>query len=79
MNATRATGVIVHVDAGDFQALIKRAVEPMILVARGGVFKKHYQYMTTYKGLAFFTRSDRPLEFAGRHEKIMVKKLWIPD
>ena len=77
-NATKASGVIVRLDAGDFQGIVRRADTPLIVVAQGGVIKKHYEYLTSYKGLAFFTRSSVPLVFAGKYETVMAKKIWIP-
>jgi hypothetical protein len=77
-NATKALGVIVKVEPGEFQAIVKRADSPVIVVARGGVLKKHWEYLTSYKGLAFYTRSEPQLVFSGRYEMIAAKKIWIP-
>ncbi|HJR40526.1 MAG TPA: hypothetical protein VJ812_00465 [Gemmatimonadaceae bacterium] len=77
-NATKASGVIVNLDPGDFQAIVRRADHPLIVAAQGGVIRKHYEYLTSYKGLAFFTKSGVPLVFAGKYEMIMAKKIWIP-
>lgn len=77
-NAIKASGTIVQVEAGDFQAIVKRAENPLIIVARGGVLKKHFQYMTSYKGLAFFTKSPMQLVFSGRHEMVLAQKIWMP-
>ena len=77
-NAIKASGLIVRVEAGDFQAIVKRAENPLIVVARGGVFKKHYEYLTSYKGIAFHTRSPMQLVFAGKHEMVLAQKIWLP-
>ena len=45
----------------------------------GGVFKKHYQYLTTYKGLAFFATSPQPFLLPPRAEIVEAKSISIPD
>ncbi|HJU87770.1 MAG TPA: hypothetical protein VJ672_00160 [Gemmatimonadaceae bacterium] len=77
-NAIKASGLIVRVEAGDFQAIVKRAENPLIVVAPGRIITKHYNYLTSYKGIAFHTRSKVPLVFAGKHEMVMANKIWLP-
>ena len=76
--ATKASGVIVRVTPADFLAIVARSEVPLIIVARGGVFRKHYEYMTSYKGLAFFTKSADAFELPRRAEVIVAEKIWIP-
>ena len=77
--ATKASGVIVRVSPADFIAILERTSAPLVVVAKGGVFKKHHQYLTTYKGLAFFTKSDQPFLLPRGVETIVADKIWIPD
>ncbi len=79
-NAIKASGVVVRVDAGDFLRILKQNEEvPLVVVGRGGVFKKHHAYLTSYKGLAFYATSDAPIVLPPRVETIAAKKISIPE
>jgi hypothetical protein len=77
--ATKASGTIVRVSPADFLAVLARSENPLIIVSKGGVFRKHHQYLTSYKGIAFFTKSDQPFELPRRAEIVVAEKIWIPD
>jgi hypothetical protein len=77
--ATKASGVIVRVAPGDFFELLRRAESPLVVVAEGGIFRKHFRYLTSYRGLAFFTKSDQPLSLPRGCETVVAEKIWIPD
>jgi hypothetical protein len=77
--ATKASGVIVRVTPADFLTILARSEVPLIIVAQGGVFKKHHQYLTSYKGLAFYTRSTDAFELPRKAEVVVAEKIWIPD
>ena len=79
-NAIKASGVVVRVEAGDFLRILKQAEDgPLVVVGKGGVFKKHHAYLTSYKGLAFYTTSENPLVLPPRVETILAKKISIPE
>lgn len=78
-NAIKASGVVVRVEPGDFLTILKRSDAPLVVLGRGGMFKKHQQYLTTYKGLAFFTTSPSPIVLPPRAEIIQAKTISIPD
>ncbi len=78
-NASKASGVIVEVAPGDFLAVLKRVERPLVVVAQGGVFSKHYRYLTSYKGLAFYTKSNEALVLPSQAELVAAEKIWIPD
>jgi hypothetical protein len=78
-NAIKASGVVVRVEPGDFLTVLKRADDPLIVVSYGGVFRKQYKYLTSYKGLAFFTKSAQPLLLPGRAEVISARSISIPE
>jgi hypothetical protein len=78
-NAIKASGSIVRVEPSAFLELIGRADAPLVVVAEGGVFSKHYRYLTSYKGLAFFTKSGAPLVLPRKCETMRAEKIWIPD
>lgn len=76
--AIKASGVLVRMDPAEFMKLARRAPEPLIVAATGGVFKTNYQYLMGYKGLAFFTKSDEALPLPANAEVIAAKGIWIP-
>lgn len=78
-NAIKASGAVVRVEPGDFMAILKHADQALVVTGRGGVFKKHYQYLTSYRGLAFFTKSEQQIVLPPRVEVIAAKSISIPE
>ena len=76
--AIKASGVIVRVEPGDFLAILEHQEGPLVVHATGGFFNTNYQYLTSYKGLAFFTKSDTPMNLPAGTELVQAKKIWIP-
>jgi hypothetical protein len=60
-NASKAFGTVVTVKPEEFSKILSLQSEPLIVAAEGGVFKTNYRYLTSFKGLAFFTKSATPL------------------
>jgi hypothetical protein len=79
LQAIKASGVLVQVEPTVFLTLVGKADEPAVVVAYGGTFRKRYQYLTSYKGLAFFTKSGAPLVLPRKCETMRGEKIWIPD
>ena len=78
--AIKAWGAIVKVEPQDFQSILDRQPEPPLVVeAVGGFFKKHYQYLTSYKGLFFYTKSPTQLPLPQDCEVVVAAKIWIPQ
>ena len=77
-NAIKASGVVVQVSAEDFQRIVARGDKPLVICATGGFFSTNYQYLTSYKGFAFFTKSKMPLDLSPKIETVMADKIWIP-
>ena len=77
-NAIKASGVLIKVDQSDFLTIFSRAEKPLVITALGGVVKKNYQYLMSYKGFAFYTKSATPLILSGKAEIISAKQIWIP-
>jgi hypothetical protein len=78
-NAIKASGVLVRLDAPEWLKILKRTDNPLVVIARGGVFRRKYQYLTSYRGLAFFTLSEHPLVLPGRAELISAKSISLPQ
>lgn len=76
--AIKASGVLVRVAPDEFAKILSRAKEPLIVVAEGGLFRTNYQYLAGYKGLAFFTKSDAPLNLPSGAELVKASRIWIP-
>jgi hypothetical protein len=77
-NATKASGVLVRVDPEEFAKLLSLTKEPLIVIAEGGMFSKNYQYLMSYKGLAFFTKSSAALQLPGDAQVVKAARIWIP-
>jgi hypothetical protein len=77
-NAIKASGVIVRVSPEDFENILNKSEKPLVICSTGGFISKNYQYMTSYKGFAFFTKCPAPLMFSPKVETIAAKKIWIP-
>ncbi len=76
--ATKASGVIVRVDPHDFLRILDRQESPLVVHATGGFFSTNDQYLTSYKGLAFFAKSRAPISLPRGTEVVQAKKIWIP-
>ena len=76
--AIKASGAIVSLEPDDFLLILGRTPKPLVVLAEGGFVKRNYQYLTSYKGLIFFTKSPAPLPLSGDVELVTAKKIWIP-
>lgn len=79
MRAIKASGAIVKVAPGDFLRILERQPNPLVVHATGGFFTTSFRYLSSYKGLAFFTSSPAPLDLPAGSELITAAKIWIPD
>lgn len=77
-NAIKASGAIVKVEPSDFETIVNKTRQPLVVVVEGGLFTKNYQYLTSYKGLFFFCKSTRPVQLPSDVEVIRTKNIWIP-
>jgi hypothetical protein len=76
--AIKASGVLVRVNPEDFNKILRKSEKPLVITATGGFISKNYQYLTSYKGFAFFTKSAQPLMLSPTTEVIAANKIWIP-
>jgi hypothetical protein len=77
-DAIKASGAIVSVEPGDFEAILEKTEAPLVVTAQGGVFKTKYHYLTPYKGLIFYTKAQEPLSLPPKAELINARKIWVP-
>ena len=76
--AIRASGVLVRVEPPEFLKIARKAADPLIVAATGGIFSKNYQYLMGYKGLAFYTKTSDPLSLPAGAEVVAANRIWIP-
>ncbi len=77
-HAVKASGVIVRLEPGEFAKLLARQDAPLVVCAAGGLLSTSYQYLLSYRGLAFYTKSPEPLALPPRAEAVLAKSIWIP-
>jgi hypothetical protein len=76
--ALKASGVVVRMEPREFQQLLYRIPEPLVVIAPPGTFRKKTQYLTSYKGIAFFTASPERIQMPGGAEVVSAKSIWVP-
>jgi hypothetical protein len=76
--AIKASGAIVRVEPEDFLRILQRQQEPLVVHATSWLFGTSYRYLSSYKGLAFFTKSPAPLSLPSGCEVVQAQKIWIP-
>jgi hypothetical protein len=82
--AIKASGAIVRLEPEQFLNVLARAEAPVVVVAetpRILFFKASYQYLTSYKGLFFYTKhpaTDGLLALGEGVEVIPAKSIWVP-
>jgi hypothetical protein len=76
-NAIKASGAIISVEPRDFLAIIGRNKNPLVVMT-DKTFWSGYKYLSSYKGLAFYTKSSEKLNLPGDVELVAAGKIWIP-
>jgi hypothetical protein len=77
-NAIKASGAIINVDPKDFLTIISKAKEPLVVMADKS-FWSDYKYLSSYKGLAFYAKSNEKISLPGNAELIVARKIWVPS
>jgi ethanolamine utilization protein EutA (predicted chaperonin) len=77
-SATKACGVVVKMEPEEFQKILSKTSKSLVVCATGGLISTNYQYLTTYKGLAFFTKSHEPLTLPPGVETVIAEDIWLP-
>ena len=68
----------MRVEPSEFRKVLQLGGELVVVTASGGFFSAAFQYLTSYKGLAFFCKSDEPITLPRECEVITARKIWIP-
>ncbi len=77
-NAIKAMGSFVVVEAEEFLKLLEKEEKPVVVYCESGFLSKN-KYLTSYKGLTFFTKSKESLPLPASSEIILAKKISVPD
>lgn len=78
-NALKASGVLVRVSPEHFQSIVSRVEHPLVVRAEGGLLSKYHQYMVSYKGFMFYTKSPTHVALPLEAEVIVAEKIWLPQ
>ncbi len=78
VQAIKASGLVVELAPEQFERILDRIEEPLVVVAEGGFFSTKYRYLTSYKGLAFHTKTTAPLHLPRHAETVAAKQMWNP-
>ena len=77
--AVKASGAVVRVEPDDFRALLRRQEAPLVVHAHDRVILvRMHRYLSSYKGLAFYTQSAEPIELPNRCELVEARSFWMP-
>ena len=76
--AIKASGVLVRLEPAKFSKILARVKDPVVVTAQGGVFSTNYQYLVSYKGLAFFTKASTPVSLPSGCEVVTAGRINIP-
>ena len=76
--ALKAMGSVICIEPQEFLAILEKSEKPLVVQSPSGLMTK-YKYLTSYKGLTFFTKSKDPLLIPGSVELITAKKIVVPQ
>ncbi len=76
--AIKASGAIVQLEPSEFEKILAKSDNPLVVTAESGVFTKTHRYITNYKGLHFYCRSPAAINLPLSTEVVQAKKIWIP-
>jgi hypothetical protein len=75
--ASKASGLIVRVEPDVFVGILKPGA--LVVHAPGRFFFRiEYRYLTSYKGLVFYTKAPEPLDLPRGTELVQAKSMWMP-
>lgn len=78
IQAAQAVGVIVKMQPGEFLQLLDRIENPLIVEGVSGLFRRRSQYLTSYRGIAFYCVNDNPLPLPQPCERVWAQRIWVP-
>ena len=76
--AIKASGAIIRVESTDFETILNKVDNPLVVYSESRFISTKYHYLTAYKGLIFYTKTATPLMLRPSAEVIHAQKIWIP-
>lgn len=78
--AIKASGTLVRVEPEELRRIVERQEAPLVVVAhKEGLFGDKHQYLTGYRGLAFYAQSPQPIELPGSAEIVAARTICMPS
>jgi len=76
--AIKASGAIVDLEPDEFQRILGRMDSGVVVQTLGGFRKKTHEYLASYGGFIFHTKSEKRMSFGSGVEMVWAKKIWVP-
>jgi hypothetical protein len=77
--AVKASGTLIRIEPEEFSRLIRGMDDGVVVESETKIFSTTYKYLTSYKGLCFFTKSSSQLSIPSKLEKIKARTVWMPS
>jgi hypothetical protein len=77
--AANAKSVVIHTDPAVFLAILSRTKGALVVMADNGVFRTKYEYLTSYKGLTFHTKSNELLTLPSDVELLTATSISVAE
>jgi hypothetical protein len=74
--AGRSSGLLVRLSPEEFSRLVSRTSDQLVVVVEGD---SHYHYLTSHKGVPFYTRSQNRLQLPPNAEVVIAEGMSLPD
>lgn len=78
-NAIKACGSIVSVEPEEFLKILSQQKEPLVVQADKKFLSRNYKYLTSFKGLTFFCKSQEQIRLPEQTQVIRAKSIVIPN
>ncbi|MCX6826731.1 MAG: hypothetical protein NTV06_05625 [candidate division Zixibacteria bacterium] len=77
--AKRAYGQVIYLESDEFQKILSKLERPMVVVGEKGFLSSKLQYLISYKGFIFHTKTADTFQFPSGAEFIKARKIWNPS
>ena len=78
-NAIKSFGVVVTVKNDDFLSILRRTEKALVVMSDKSFWSLSYKYLTSYKGLAFYTKSSELLNLPSDVEIVKSQRMRLPS